>query len=67
MVAISVHVVGNNVEKARNDLKRKMQRELIFRSLKMCRYNITPSMQKVLDKQESVRRRMKSNRKNRGE
>ncbi|MCF8462514.1 MAG: 30S ribosomal protein S21 [Rickettsiaceae bacterium] len=64
---MSVHVVGNNVEKARNDLKRKMQRELIFRCLKICRFNITKSMKKVMDRQESVRRRMKSSRRRSGE
>lgn len=62
-VLISVH--GGNGEKAIKDLKRKMQRELVFRKMKMSRFHEPPSEKKVRVRQETERRIRKNNRRRR--
>ncbi len=64
-MAVSVSVHGGNSEKAIGDLKRKMQRELVFRQMKNSRFYETPSAKKVREKQESERRIRKNNRRKR--
>jgi small subunit ribosomal protein S21 len=61
-VAVSVSVHGGNGEKAIRDLKRKMQRELVFRKMKMSRFYETPSVKRVREQQEAERRIRKNNR-----
>lgn len=55
-MVIEVTVKDNNVEQAARVLKKKMQREGIFRELKLRRHHETPSEKKVRIGQESVRR-----------
>lgn len=55
-MSIEVTVKDNNVEQAARVLKKKMQREGIFRELKLRRHHETPSEKKVRIGQESVRR-----------
>jgi len=62
-VYISVH--GGNGEKAIRDLKRKMQRELVFRRMKMSRFHEPPSEKKVREQKETERRIRKNNRRRR--
>lgn len=62
-VLISVH--GGNGEKAIRELKRKMQRELVFRRMKMSRFHEPPSARRVREKQEAERRIRKNNRRRR--
>jgi small subunit ribosomal protein S21 len=64
---IVVPVVAGNGESAIKNLKRKMQRELIFRSMKMSRHYEPDSVKKVRKSQESYRRRKKMIRKKRFE
>ncbi|MGC0371771.1 MAG: hypothetical protein DGJ47_000471 [Rickettsiaceae bacterium] len=59
-VLISVH--GGNGEKAIRDLKRKMQRELIFRMMKMSRFHEPASAVKKREKEETERRIRKNKR-----
>ncbi|NDB84227.1 MAG: 30S ribosomal protein S21 [Alphaproteobacteria bacterium] len=54
---VSVH--AGNGEQAIRNLKRKMQRELVFRYMKMSRFYEPESVKKVRKKQESERRRRK--------
>ena len=56
---IQVTVHAGNGEQAIRNLKRKMQRELIFRSMKMSRFYEPPSVKKVRKEEESERRRRK--------
>lgn len=63
-MAVQVPVHGGNGEKAIRDLKRKMQRELVFRLMKKARFHIPPSLQRVIDQQQS-RIRMNKNRRRR--
>ena len=61
-MTIVVSVKGGNGEQAIRNLKRTMQRELIFRSMKMSRFYEPPSLEKVRKEQESERRIRKLNR-----
>ena len=55
-MAVHISVHGGNGEKAIRDLKRKMQRELVFRQMKMSRFYEPPSAKKVREGQEADRR-----------
>lgn len=60
---VSVHVRDNNVEQALRALKKKMQREGLFREMKLRRDYEKPSEKKKREKSESVRRARKMDRK----
>lgn len=57
MIQVTVH--AGNGEQAIRNLKRKMQRELIFRAMKMSRFYEPPSIKRVRKAEESERRRRK--------
>lgn len=63
MVQVTVH--GNNVDQALRALKKKMQREGIFRNMKLRRHYEKPSEEKARKRAESDRRRRKLDRKRR--
>ena len=69
MVIILVQVIvhQNNLDQALRALKKKMQREGIFREMKMGRHYEKPSEAKVRKEAESVRRRRKLERKKNSE
>ncbi len=58
-----VHVRDNNVDQALRALKKKMQREGIFREMKMRRSYEKPSEKRDREKAEAVRRARKLERK----
>jgi small subunit ribosomal protein S21 len=60
---VQVLVRGNNVEQALRFLKKKMQREGIFREMKRRRFYEKPSEQSNREKSEAVRRARKVARK----
>ena len=60
---VSVNVRDNNVDQALKVLKKKMQREGVFRVMKMKRHYEKPSEAKVRKEAESIRRRRKLSRK----
>jgi len=60
---MQVFVRDNDVEKALRTLKRKMQREGVFRTLKAKRAYEKPSEKRIRKKAEAVRRRRKLERK----
>ena len=62
---VSVHVRDNNVEQALRALKKKMQREGLFREMKLRKDYEKPSERKKREKSESVRRFRKLERKKR--
>ncbi len=64
-MAVQVVVHGDNGEKAIRELKRKMQRELVFRLMKVARFYEPPSVKRVRKLQETERRIRKNNRKRR--
>lgn len=62
---VSVNVRDNNVDQALKALKKKMQREGIFREMKLRRNYEKPSEKKAREKAEAVRRWRKLERKRR--
>lgn len=60
---MQVHVRDNNVDQALKALKKKMQREGIFREMKLRNYYEKPSEKKAREKAEAVRRARKLARK----
>ena len=62
---VSVNVRENNVEQALRVLKKKMQREGIFREMKLRRHYEKPSEKKAREQSEAVRRWRKLERKKR--
>lgn len=60
---VTVNVRDNNVEQAMRVLKKKMQREGLFRELKMRRNYEKPSVKKAREAAEAVRRWRKLERK----
>jgi small subunit ribosomal protein S21 len=62
---VSVQVRDNNIEQALKVLKKKMQREGVFREMKLRRDFEKPSQKRKREKAESVRRWRKMERKKR--
>lgn len=60
---VEVLVRDNNVDQALRALKKKMQREGIFREMKMRRHYEKPSERRVRESAEAVRRARKLDRK----
>ena len=56
MILVQVLVRDNNVDQALRALKKKMQREGIFREMKMRDYYEKPSQKRAREKAEAVRR-----------
>lgn len=59
---VTVQVYNGNSEQAIRNLKRKMQREHIFRSMKESRFYEPPSEKKVRKEKEAERRKRKNRR-----
>ena len=60
---MQVVVRANNVDQALKALKKKMQREGIFREMKMRNFHEKPSEKRVREKAEAIRRARKLARK----
>ncbi len=60
---IEVHVRDNNVEQALRALKKKLQREGVYREMKMRKHFEKPSEKRVREQAEASRRVRKLNRK----
>jgi small subunit ribosomal protein S21 len=63
LLAVQVSVRDNNVDQALRALKKKMQREGIFREMKLRRAYEKPSERKARERAEAVRRARKLERK----
>jgi small subunit ribosomal protein S21 len=62
---VTVNVRDNNVDQALKVLKKKMQREGIFREMKLRKNFEKPSEKKAREKSEAIRRARKMDRKRR--
>lgn len=60
---VQVHVRDNNVDQALRALKKKLQREGVFREMKLRRSYEKPSERKAREKAEAIRRQRKLERK----
>ena len=56
VATVHVHVRDNNVDQALRALKKKMQREGIFREMKLRRHFEKPSQRRKRERAEAVRR-----------
>ena len=64
---VQVSVRDNNVEQALRVLKKKLQREGVFREMKKRRHYEKPSERKKRETNENIRRSRKLERKKRGD
>jgi len=63
-LTIEVTVKDNNIEQALRTLKKRMQREGLFREMKLRKHYEKPSLRKAREKEESIRRSRKLKRRN---
>ncbi len=63
-MTIEVTVKDNNIEQALRTLKKRMQREGLFREMKLRKHYEKPSLRKAREKEESIRRSRKLKRRN---
>ena len=63
LISVEVNVRDNNVDQAARALKKKMQREGIYREMKNRRYFEKPSEKRVREEAEAKRRQRKLARK----
>ena len=61
-LTIVVNVKDNNVEQALRSLKKKMQREGLYKEMKLRKHYEKPSLKRAREKEESIRRVRKLNR-----
>ena len=64
ILTIIVNVKDNNVEQALRSLKKKMQREGLYKEMKLRKHYEKPSLKRAREKEESIRRVRKLNRRN---
>ena len=62
-MVLEVTVKDNNLEQALRNLKKKMQREGLYREMKLRKHYEKPSIKKAREKTESIRRFRKLQRK----
>ena len=62
-MVIEVTVRDNNIEQALRSLKKKMQREGLYREMKLRKHYEKPSLRNAREKTESIRRFRKLQRK----
>ena len=63
-MTIEVIVKDNNIEQALRSLKKRMQREGLFREMKLRKHYEKPSLRRAREKEESIRRSRKLKRRN---
>ncbi len=63
-MTIEVTVKDNNIEQALRSLKKRMQREGLFREMKLRKHYEKPSLRRAREKEESIRRSKKLKRRN---
>ena len=63
-MTIQVTVKDNNIEQALRNLKKKMQREGLYKEMKLRKHYEKPSLKKAREKEESIRRVRKLKRRN---
>ena len=59
-MTIEVTVKDNNIEQALRNLKKKLQREGLFKEIKLRKHYEKPCLKKAREKEENIRRSRKS-------
>ena len=62
-MTLTVNVKDNNIEQALRSMKKKLQREGLFKEMKLRKHYEKPSLKKAREKTESIRRYRKLQRK----
>ncbi len=63
-MTIQVNVKDNNLEQALRSLKKKMQREGLYKEMKLRKHYEKPCLRRAREKEESIRRVRKLSRRN---
>ena len=61
-MSLTVNVKDNNIEQALRNLKKKLQREGLFKEMKLRKHYEKPCLKKAREKEENIRRFRKSER-----
>ena len=61
-MTLTVNVKDNNVEQAIRSLKKKMQREGLYKEMKLRKHYEKPSLKRAREKEENIRRCRKASR-----
>ena len=59
-MSLTVYVKDNNIEQALRNLKKKLQREGLFKEMKLRKHYEKPCLKKAREKEENLRRSRKS-------
>ena len=62
IMTLFVNVKDNNVEQAIRSLKKKMQREGLYKEMKLRKHYEKPSLKRAREKEENIRRCRKASR-----
>ena len=65
-MTLTVNVKDNNIEQALRSMKKKLQREGLFKETKLRKHYEKPSLKRAREKEENIRRARKSARRNNG-
>ncbi len=64
VMTLFVNVKDNNIEQALRSLKKKMQREGLYKEMKLRKHFEKPCLKRAREKEENIRRSRKSARRN---
>ena len=59
-MTLTVNVKDNNIEQALRSMKKKLQREGLFKEMKLRKHYEKPSLRKAREKEENIRRSRKT-------
>ena len=59
-MTLTVNVKDNNIEQALRSMKKKLQREGLFKEMKLRKHFEKPSLRKAREKEENIRRSRKT-------
>jgi len=59
-MSLTVNVKDNNIEQALRNLKKKLQREGLFKEMKLRKHYEKPCLKKAREKEDNLRRSRKS-------
>ena len=59
-MTLTVNVKDNNIEQALRSMKKKLQREGLFKEMKLRKHYEKPSLKRAREKEENIRRARKS-------
>ena len=59
-MTLTVNVKDNNIEQALRSMKKKLQREGLFKEIKLRKHYEKPSLKRAREKEENIRRSRKA-------